>query len=201
MDDRFKIFVDTETTGLLDFKLPADDPAQPRMASITLILDAPCGRTVNIFHSYVRPDGWSMPQGPGSAGAVNGLTDDFLTAHGKPIVDVLDIWNAWLSEHDPLVVAHNTTFDMKVIRGEQRRAGLPDRFEDVEPFCTMKRSTAICRVPGPRGLKWPNLGEAHKHFFGFVAPGAHGSLSDAWACRSIFYALLPHLNAMEAANV
>jgi len=29
---------DTETTGLFDFKLPADDPSQPRLASAAFII-------------------------------------------------------------------------------------------------------------------------------------------------------------------
>lgn len=35
--------------------------------------------------------------------------------------------------------------------------------------CPMKLSTDICKLPSPRGgYKWPNVMEAHKHFFGDV---------------------------------
>ena len=34
--------------------------------------------------------------------------------------------------------------------------------------CPMKLSTDICRIPKGNGFKWPNVMEAHKHFFGDV---------------------------------
>ncbi|MEY4951800.1 MAG: hypothetical protein RL299_224, partial [Pseudomonadota bacterium] len=31
------LVIDTETSGLFDFKKPADDPSQPRLASLAMI--------------------------------------------------------------------------------------------------------------------------------------------------------------------
>lgn len=192
------LVLDTETTGIADYKLPADHPQQPRIASIALLLCAPNGRIVHTHFALIKPDGWSMPTGEGSAGAVNGLTDAFLAAHGLPILTSLQVWNRML-DLGPIVVAHNARFDCKLVRGELRRAGLPDRFDDGGYFCTLRAATGVVRIPPTERMiakgmgdkfKPPSLAECIRHFFNEEPSGAHDALHDALDCRRILLALI-----------
>lgn len=188
------LIIDTETSGLFDFSKPADADGQPRLAELTgIIYDTALpdpDEAVSTLHYYVRPDGWSMTA---EAGAVNGLTDAFLMDNGLPVGDVLDIYcNLILGGH--VVVAHNAQYDTKVMRGELRRLGRPDLFESTPNICTMRASTDICRIPkaNGRGVKFPKLEEAYRHFTGMEIPAVEGSkaLRDTRACFAVFKFLL-----------
>jgi len=176
------IVFDTETSGLFDFKRPAEAEGQPRLASAAfLFLDS----SFNIereYHCFVKPDGWHMPE---AASRVNGITQEMLRTNGVPLTNVLNAWNALLDQ-GCIFVAHNVDFDLKVMRGELRRRGLPDRFDETYSFCTMKASTPICKIPGPRGNKWPKLQEAYSFFFNEQFDNAHEALADARACAAVF---------------
>lgn len=173
------LVIDTETTGLFNFKLPADAEGQPRLAHLAMIWADENGQELDRQDLYVRPNGWSMPQGEGSAGAINGLTDEFLRAKGADIEVVLD---QYLEEirRGLIVVAFNAQYDLKVMRGELRRAGKPDLFEKTLNVCTMRPMVKLCKIPYPNrgGHKFPNLGEALA-YFGHGLQGAHQAMNDA----------------------
>lgn len=191
-----RLVIDTETTGLPDWKLPADHPSQPRIAALAMILMTDEGRVVDVHHQLVRPDGWDMPE---EAGRVNGLTVELLAEHGRDMSRGLDRYDQYLDEFPGLIlVGHHVRFDAKMIRGELRRAGREDRFEDSNIFCTMKASTDICKLPptnkmmaaGRRGHKPPNLVEALRLLCGQDLPDAHDCLADALAARQLYVALM-----------
>jgi len=48
--------------------------------------------------------------------------------------------------------------------------------------CTMQASSALCRLPGPYGLRWPGVdAQLHHHLFGQGMGAAHTALVDVWA--------------------
>lgn len=186
---RYAIF-DTETTGLFKFRdeagnpVPADAPGQPRLAHIGLVLLDDLLTEERSIDLYVKPDGWTMPE---AASAVNGLTDEFLHANGVPIADVLDQYVS-LIDVEYVMVAFNAQFDLKVMRGELRRAGMDDRFERTPNICVMKASTDVCQIPRMRpggGFKQPKLSEACE-FFKITNEKAHSAGGDARAACEIF---------------
>ena len=137
----FYIF-DTETTGLMDFKRPADADGQPRVASFAgLALEHPDDEP-EVFERYVRPDGWAMSP---DASRVNGLTNEFLYERGVPVAEVLDEYVRRI-EDGYVVVAYNAQFDIKMMRAELRRA-VRDEGGDV------KRAHADQLDPGILGAK------------------------------------------------
>lgn len=180
------LVIDTETTGVFDFKRPADDAGQPRMASIAMLyfdgIEQP--EPTHTFERYIRPDGWRMDP---KAGAVNGLTDEFLTQHGVAIAEALDAYEAALDQ-GYVVVAYNAQFDLKMLRAEMRRAGRDDRFDRTMNICVMRPMTSICQIPGPYGYKWPKLSEACAHF-GITNEKAHDAVGDAWAAARVMQSL------------
>lgn len=184
------LVIDCETNGLFDFKQPADAPGQPRLAHLAMIRLEDDGSESDRADIYVRPDGWTMPQGPKSAGEVNGLTDDFLRENGVDISFALKTYGDEI-EAGRVIVAYNAQYDCKVMRGEFRRAGLPDHFERTRNICVMRPMTGICRIPRANGsgIKFPNLGEAMAHF-GHTLVDAHNAMADAEGAAIIFRELM-----------
>jgi DNA polymerase-3 subunit epsilon len=90
------------------------------------------------------------------------------------------------------IVAHNITFDLKLVAYEIERAGAPNVAADKPQFCTMAATTDICKLPGryPGKFKWPKLIEAHQHLFGEGFDGAHDALVDVRACQRIHQHLI-----------
>jgi DNA polymerase-3 subunit epsilon len=58
------------------------------------------------------------------------------------------------------IVAHNASFDLEFLAAEFKRCGIA--YTPGATFCTMRKSTPVCRIPHPRrgGYKWPRLEEA-----------------------------------------
>ena len=181
--DRYLV-IDCETSGLPNFKLPADDPAQPRVATFAAIFVDPDLQIEREYSVLVKPDGWVLEPG---AAAVNGLTMERLIAEGVPIQESLDLYGSAIRD-GRVVIAHNAQFDCKCMRGEFRRLGLSDLFEQTRSICTMRALTDVCRIPpngGRGGYKFPKLSEACVHF-GFDILGDHTALNDARACLQLF---------------
>lgn len=170
---------DTETSGLFDFSKPADADGQPRIASIAMIAADENLNLVAATSVLIQPDGWEMSS---EAESVNGLSQRLLNEHGVPVREVLWRYAAEI-DRGAVVVAHNAQYDTKIMRGEMRRAGLDDRYEQTRTICTMRAMTDICRIPKPsgRGLKWPKLSESLMYCFGRDHANAHGALPDAMA--------------------
>lgn len=179
--------IDTETNGLFRFKdangvpVPADDPSQPRLAHLGIILVDEHLVEERAIDLYVRPDGWVMTA---EAGATNGLTTEFLMENGAPIADVLDQY-VRVIDAGYVVVAFNAQFDCKQMRGELRRAGMDDRFERTPNICTMRASMSLGVKKASGGGGFPKLSDVCSHF-GIDHLGVHTAGGDARACLEIF---------------
>jgi DNA polymerase III epsilon subunit-like protein len=87
------------------------------------------------------------------------------------------------------VVAHNLPFDENVIGAEFLRKGLDIPFLGMRKICTMKGTTAYCRLAGPYGYKWPTLAELHWVLFGETLKEIHNAEADVTACARCFFGL------------
>lgn len=170
---------DTETSGLFDWSRPADAEGQPRLASIAMLACDDELRLVAATCVVVRPEGWTMSA---DAERVNGLSQEFLMAHGVPVCEVLARY-AFEIDSDTVMVAHNAQYDLKIMRGELRRDGRPDFIQTTRSICTMRSLTETCALPklNGRGLKFPKLSEALMRCLNRDHHGAHGALHDALA--------------------
>jgi DNA polymerase-3 subunit epsilon len=184
-----RLVIDTETNGLFDFSKPADAPGQPRMASLAML--ALSDDTVWMkVHALIRPDGWEMTP---ETTAINGLTTEKLLAQGLPVADVLRLYGMMVDQSYS-VVAFNASFDLKVMRGELRRAQMADRYENTPYFCPMVALVDVCQLPKPsgkRGYKFPRLAEAMAHF-DLPQDGAHSALKDAESALALFREMKKH---------
>lgn len=174
---------DTETSGLFDFKKRADEGGQPRLASIAMLAVDDDLNLVAATSVLVRPDGWRMSE---EAVRINGLSQQLLETHGVPVQEVL--WRyAEEIRRGTVMVAHNAQFDTKMMRGEFRRAGMADLYDETRTICTMRTLTDICRIPKAtgRGYKFPKLSEAVSQLLLRDHANAHGALPDAMACLDL----------------
>ena len=192
MDPKFLVF-DTETTGLFDFKLPADDPSQPRLAAVAFILADETGTEIFAVKRYIKPDGWEMPA---EAQAINGLSTEFLDTNGVPVVTVLDEYQGHI-ESGLITVAFNAQFDSKVMRAEFRRAGRPDLFEQTPNVCMMRGLSPYGKEGLPIMRGFVKLKEACA-YFGFDLTDAHDAMADAQAARQILARLIADDRLPEA---
>lgn len=184
--------IDTEGNGLFRYKdeagkpVPSDDPGQPRLAAMALILLNDDLSVQEKYSALVKPDGWSMTA---EATAVNGLTDERLMAEGKPVRDVLDVYTQAIREGFSMV-AFNAQHDLRQMRGACRHAGMDDLFMLTRNVCVMRKAAGI--IPRPDGKKtWPKLEHA-RTFLGLSNEGAHTAGADAESALAVFRYLHEH---------
>lgn len=182
------LFVDTETTGLpRNWRAPASDTANwPRAVQIAWELADISGTVLDAASLVIRPDGFEIPV---DAVRVHGITTERALAEGVPLDQALDTLDRRASEAGVLV-AHNIDFDRKILDAELHRQRRQSPLPALPTFCTMKTTSAVCRIPGKRGYKWPNLDELHQHLFGEPVQNAHDAGADVAACRRSFFELL-----------
>jgi len=182
------IVFDTESNGLFDFSKPADADGQPRLAhfaALPIDTDVPDWEKnlegLTMVERYVLPDGWAMTT---EATAVNGLTDAFLSEHGVPIGQVLDIYDQFI-RGGYVVAAFNVQHDAKIMRAEFRHAGRDDLFEQTPNTCLMRacRGMDIKKLNGKKGQ--PGLVDVCAHL-GIVNSAPHKANGDTMSAAHIF---------------
>ncbi|KKK64419.1 hypothetical protein LCGC14_2984380, partial [marine sediment metagenome] len=129
---------------------------------------------------------------PSEAFNVHGISTEVSRRDGLSLKDAVDLFRHRLKIADR-VVAHNTSFDMQLMRIAFARLGLDESELFRAPrFCTMRTATPILQLPSPRGRghKWPTLQEAYKRLVdsaGFES--AHSADVDTLACFKVMRAL------------
>jgi DNA polymerase III epsilon subunit-like protein len=167
------LVIDTETTGLTFDHLRADAPEQPRMASCALLFVNDSLELEHEWNGLIKPDGWTMPA---EVERINGLSTEKLLASGGAVFYSLAIYGAAV-DTGRVVVAHNIHFDTKIIRGELRRSGLSDRYNQTRTICTMIHGRRVCG----RG----SLAFVHETLCGAKLQDAHSARADAHACLRV----------------
>jgi DNA polymerase III epsilon subunit-like protein len=181
------LFFDTETTGVpRNYKAPASDLKNwPRLVQIAWLLTDEEAHEVSSAEYIVKPEGFIIPT---AAAKVHGITTEFALRNGVDLQSVLSAVAADFNKASVLV-AHNMSFDEKILGAELLRAGYPNVVEAKSRQCTMQAATNYCRLPGPYGFKWPTLQELHLKLFNESFDGAHRALADVRACSRCFFEL------------
>jgi DNA polymerase-3 subunit epsilon len=174
------LFLDTETTGV--------NPKLDRLVQLAWIAATDTGDEVSRSSMIVRPDGFVIPQG---AARVHGITTEMAIRSGIPLKQAIEQLTT-AGKGVALLVAHNLTYDLGILKGEFHRAGLAYPFASTAGICTMKASTNFCRLPkagGNSGFKYPKLDELYRHLFGYDFLNAHNAEADTDACMKCFFKL------------
>ena len=189
---------DTETTGLPDFKARSAEPSQPHLVQLALVEFDDDGGEHEAVNVIVKPDGWVISP---EITAIHGISHERAMDEGVPEHHAAGLFLV-AQARSALRVAHNESFDRRIMRIAMTRAGFErDVIEATEArraYCTCNEAKPIVNLPptdkmmavGFNGPKPPNLGECMKHFFGEDLLGAHDALNDARACARIYFELV-----------
>lgn len=194
------IFFDTETSGLPLFSEPSEDPRQPHIVQLAAALvDLDTRTTLHTMDVICRPDGWMIPK---EVSDIHGITTERAMDEGIPEADALEqfmtLWDRRLR------IAHNQTFDARIVRIAQSRFGHDeDRlalWKGGKALCTQNMATPIMKLPPTAKMraagffknKSANLQEAHEFFCGSKFDGAHSAMADVNACKAVYFAILDH---------
>lgn len=222
------IVVDTETTGLFRhhnkrpddgtfFTARSDEPGQPRMAEFAAVLLDDEFNVEGDYQQYILPIGWMnaeegkdgmwhdtapMLEMPEEAFNVHHLSMEFLTANGLPVKLALDYYLREL-EAGRIPVGFNMQHDGRQMRGELRRAGMPDLFDTTPNICAMRSMQAskmkVKKLNGKGGF--PRLIDVAAHFNvpGYTEDKHHQATDDVRATAFIAKCLNEHGKLLPAA--
>lgn len=191
-----KLFYDTETTGLPDFKAPSKSAHQPHIVQLAaLLVDMDTRETIQSMDVIIRPDGWTIPD---DVAVIHGIT----TAHAAEVgipehLAVSMFMELWVGRTR---VAHNQQFDARIVRIALMRYQSEDSadiWKSGPSECTAILATPICQIPptakmvkaGFNKFKTPNMKEAYRHFTGKELEKAHSAMADVMACRDVYFAI------------
>ena len=179
------LFFDTETTGLpRNWKAPVTDLDNwPRMVQIAWILSDTKGNQIESDDFIIKPENFKIPL---DASRIHGISTEKAINEGEELEKVLIKFNKLVEQAD-FIVAHNISFDEKIVGAELLRKGIRSDFERKRKLCTMKASTDYCRLPGLYGYKWPKLSELHIELFGADFDEAHDASVDINATEKCFW--------------
>ncbi|MFA6514309.1 MAG: 3'-5' exonuclease [Patescibacteria group bacterium] len=182
------LFFDTETTGLpKNYQAPLDDFSNwPRIVQIAWSLYDFSGNHWE-SHSYIiKPDGFIISP---EVAKIHRITQARAEEEGVSLKEALNHF-ADDVQKSTYLVAHNIDFDEKIVGAEFLRLKMTDHVAPANKICTMKKTSAVCRIPNGRGgYKWPNLTELYKFLFNTNFPEAHDAGIDVKACAECFFEL------------
>lgn len=181
---------DTETNGLpKNWKAPVTDLDNwPRIIQLAFATFSDEGEFIDSYCELIVPDGWEVPTD--KFWVDNGYSQDSSIMFGVPIQEAMTTLLVSLQSCST-IVAHNMSFDEKIVGAEMIRLGLKSENKPTK-ICTKESSTEYCAIPNQNGFgsfKWPKLEELHKKLFGEGFDGAHDALNDVMACAKCFFEL------------
>lgn len=181
------LFFDTETTGLpRNWKAPVTDLNNwPRMVQLAYLYYDDHGNKISGGDFIIQPEGYTIPL---EVSRIHGITTQRAMIEGKPLTGVLQHFQELINESG-MLVAHNMSFDEKILGAEFLRKGMPNSIPSKKKICTMHQTTAFCNIPGPYGPKWPKLSELHYKLFRTGFEEAHNAAYDILATARCFWEL------------
>lgn len=194
------LFFDSETSGLPLFNEPSEDPRQPHIVQLgARLVDLDTRKAIATIDLIIKPDGWTIPA---DVAAVHGITTEHALDVGVPEELALQMLLAMWERCD-VRVAHNETFDQRIVRIGLKRAkiaalmGRSEAWKEGPAECTARMSTPICKLPPTAKMlaanrkhpKTPNLSEAFEFFTGNKLENAHSALVDVDACLAVYFAI------------
>jgi DNA polymerase III epsilon subunit-like protein len=181
------LFFDTETTGLpKNWKAPVSDLNNwPRLVQLAYLYYDKNGNKILGGDYIIRPEGFTIPT---EASRIHGISTERATREGEYIISVLQKFQSLINQAEVLV-AHNMSFDEKIVGAELLRAGMYNSIPAKNKICTMQSTTNFCAIDGPYGYKWPKLSELHYKLFRTGFEEAHNASVDITATAKCFWEL------------
>lgn len=178
---------DTETTGIYDFRAPANAEHQPDVLQLAAIL---CDeeRIYSAFNVFIHAE----TEIPEEAYAVHRIDRKMTEKVGISRLRACQLLDAYLAKAD-VIVGHNIDFDVNIMMSAMMREGGKGHNLKKPRFCTMKSAVDHCKLPNPKrpgSYKWPSLQEAYQILVdskGFS--NAHDAMADVRASYELYRVL------------
>lgn len=181
------LFFDTETAGLpRNWKLShLEYDNWPRLVQIAWIQYDEQGNEIDSQDYIIKPVGFKIPE---RTAAIHGISTARALKEGVDLIPVLEQFNQKIRESRHLL-AHNISFDERVMGAEYVRNGISTNLFDKNRICTMRTTTTFCQIPGSFGYKWPTLAELHYAVFERDFIDAHNAKADIEATANCYWEL------------
>lgn len=181
------LLFDTETTGLpKNWKAPVSDVNNwPRMVQLAWLLYDDGGNLLNERDYLIKPEGYTIPE---NVVKIHGISTEKALTEGKELRAVLNEFISFIEQANYLV-AHNISFDEKIVGCEFVRCSISNPIDSKKKICTMLKSTNYVGIQGQYGYKWPNLSELHYKLFKTNFTEAHNAAADIKATAKCFWEL------------
>lgn len=181
------LFFDTESTGLpRNWKAPVTDLDNwPRLVQLAYLCFDSDGQKTGSGNYIVKPEGFTIPS---EAAAIHGISTEQAVAQGVDLKSVMEDFYAQVGRADVLV-AHNMSFDEKIVGAEFLRLGMENTIPFKNKICTMQASVDFCAIQNSYGNKWPKLSELHQKLFNCGFQESHNAAVDAAITAKCFWEL------------
>jgi DNA polymerase-3 subunit epsilon len=183
------LFFDTETTGLpRDWNAPVEKLDNwPRLVQLAWMLYDQDENKIDEKEYIIKPEGFLIPS---QSASVHGITTEMALKKGSDLDEVLSEFADAVNGAN-FLVAHNMSFDEKIVGAEFLRRDIKNVLFEKEKICTMLAAKDFCKIPssGKDGYKWPRLSELHIKLFGRDFKDAHDAFVDTGACARCFFEL------------
>lgn len=186
-DNQFYLFFDTETTGLpTNWQAPVSDLNNwPRLIQLAYLLYDKDRNEIAAGNFIVKPNDFTISV---DSSHIHGISNERATREGVSLLEVLKNFNN-VVEKATHIVAHNISFDEKIIGAEFLRNGMTNSIASKNKICTMEKSTNFCAIEGLYGYKWPKLSELHFKLFGEDFIESHNATVDVTVTAKCFWEL------------
>ena len=181
------LFFDTETTGLpRNWKAPVTDIENwPRLVQLAYLAYNANGEIIEKGDFIIKPEGYTIPT---ESSQIHGISTEKAMQEGHFIKEVLKSFQDLVNNSEYLV-AHNMSFDEKIVGSEFLRNNFQNTIPAKKKICTMISTTNFCRISGPYGFKWPKLSELHFKLFNTRFEEAHNAFVDIQVTAKCFWEL------------
>ena len=185
--NKYLLFFDTETTGLpQNWKAPLSDFNNwPRLVQLAYLMYDFDGNLIGEGNHIIKPEGFIIPY---EAEKVHGISTVKALQQGEELEFVIDLFYTHI-KNAAVLVAHNMSYDEKIMGCEMLRTGRKNIIQDKKKICTMETSTEYCRIPGHYGFKWPKLSELHYKLFSKTCVESHNAAVDIKYTADCFWEL------------
>lgn len=187
-DKLIYLVFDTETTGLpKNWNAPITDTDNwPRVIQLSWSIHDDAGNELEHNDILIKPDGFEIPK---ETSDIHGITTEKALNEGIPLKEAIDIFNAAIKKSNVLI-AHNISFDEKVMGCEFYRLKMNNPIEMKAKICTKEASVDYCKIPGRNGrYSWASLNDLYKILFNEIFDNQHNASFDVKACAKCFFEL------------
>tara|TARA_X000000950_G_scaffold281638_1_gene378800 strand:- start:960 stop:1607 length:648 start_codon:yes stop_codon:yes gene_type:complete len=198
------IVFDTETTGLIpkNISLYSKKDKKPYIVQLSwLVFDTVKNKLDGTYDYIIKlPKGVKIPK---EASDIHKITNKIMNEKGVDIGIALSKFYNDLIQCN-MLIAHNITFDKKMLMIEFYRNGYGKHFikNKYNEYCTMIMGTPICNITmiskwnGKPFVRYCKLVELHDKLFNETPNNLHNSLIDILVCFRCYYKMYNNIDIL-----